>query len=114
MRFLSLLALSLVLSTSVAAEDQAPSDVAPVPEPPPIPESVESGEPIEPDVTIIQREKETIEEYRVNGQLYMVKITPTRGKPYYLVDMDGDGNLETRRSELEPNLLVPQWVIFRF
>ena len=36
---------------------------------------------------------DTLEEYRVGGQLRMVKITPARGAPYYLYDRDGDGAL---------------------
>ena len=33
-----------------------------------------------------------VEEYRVGGQLRMVKITPARGAPYYLYDKNGDGH----------------------
>ena len=35
----------------------------------------------EPDVTIRQDGDRTVEEYRVNGFLYAVKITPKNGKP---------------------------------
>lgn len=31
---------------------------------------------LEPEVTITEGKDETVEEYRVNGQLYMIKITP--------------------------------------
>ncbi|MBB1087226.1 DUF2782 domain-containing protein [Lysobacter sp. SG-8] len=31
------------------------------------------------------------EEYRVNGQLRVVKVTPARGPVYYLQDQNGDG-----------------------
>lgn len=67
-----------------------------------------------PGVTIIQRGQETVQEYRVGNQLYMVKVIPATGAPYYLVDDDGDGTLETRRSDLDPNVLTPQWVLFRW
>ena len=30
----------------------------------------------------------------------MIKVNPARGTPYYLVDTDGDGNLETRFNDL--------------
>jgi hypothetical protein len=66
---------------------------------------------LQPEVTIIQRDGAAIEEYRVGGQLYMVKITPSKGLPYYLVDSDGDGVLETRRNELD-NPEVVKWRIF--
>lgn len=56
--------------------------------------------------------QKTIDEYRINGKLYMIRITPQKGAPYYLVDADGDGDLETRTNELAPDFLIPSWVIF--
>ncbi|MCS3904219.1 hypothetical protein J2T55_002254 [Methylohalomonas lacus] len=85
---------------------------AAVPAPPELPERMESGEPIEPEVTIIQREDAEIEEYRVNGRLYMVKVKPSNGPVYYLVDRDGDGHMESRISGIKDDPIVPQWVIF--
>ncbi len=93
-----------------AADAEAEGE--PVPQPPVLPEPMESGQPIEPDVTIIQRDDATIEEYRHNGRLYMVKVTPSVGKPYYLVDRDGDGQMEARMSEIYDDMVIPQWVIF--
>lgn len=64
----------------------------------------------EPDVTIRQEGDRTVEEYRVNGFLYAVKVTPKRGKPYFLVRADGnDGNFV--RSD-QPDMLIPSWKIF--
>ncbi len=79
---------------------------------PPPPPRVQSGEALEPDVTIRAGKEGEVEEYRVSGRLYMVKITPKIGKPYYLVDSDGDGKLESRMSHLDSNFVVPSWVIF--
>jgi len=59
----------------------------------PIPPKVQD-EQIEPTVTIREEEDRLIEEYRMNGQVYMVKITPRVGLPYYYIDTDGDGQLE--------------------
>lgn len=84
------------------AEDQQP------------PSEAESIGDTEPKVTIVRQKEQMIEEYRLNGQLYMIKVTPKRGKPYYLVDADGDGNLESRRNDLVPSSLVPTWVLFRW
>ncbi len=72
----------------------------------------EQDEELEPEVTIIQREDATVEEYRLNGRLYSVKVTPKVGKPYYFVDRDGDGVMESRMSDLYNPFRVPQWVIF--
>lgn len=96
---------SLGLSTNyaIAVED------AIVPPPPP---RVQSGEVIEPEVNIIENSKERIEQYSVNGQVYAVKITPKSGPAYYLIDSDGDGNLETRSNDIERGMEVPQWILF--
>ena len=114
---LALLSLGLVAAPPLMAQEDAaptpPDQTAPTDAPPPALPSDER-EAMEPEVTIIRREDRTVEEYRINGQLYMVKITPSKGYPYYLVDADGDGNLETQRNELDPKILVPSWVILRW
>jgi hypothetical protein len=82
--------------------------------PPDLPDPIQSGQPIEPEVTIIQGEDKLIEEYRINGNLYMVKITPSVGPAYYLLDQDGDGKLESRTSRLGSDSTVPQWILFQW
>ena len=74
--------------------------------------SPQQGQSIEPDVTIVPHGKEKIEEYSVNGRVYMVKVIPSAGPPYYLIDTTGDGNFNVRRSNLEPDTVIPHWVIF--
>ena len=66
----------------------------------------------EESVIIKSPGQHVIDEYRINGKLYMIRITPKKGAPYYLVDADGDGDLETRSNELAPDFLIPSWVIF--
>lgn len=96
----------MLLAMALAAEEYAPP-------PPKLPDQQRSGEALEPEVTIIESDKGTSYEYRANGQLYMVKIQPKVGKPYYEVDSDGDGELETRVDDIRVQA-VPQWVLFRF
>ena len=84
----------------------------PVPDQPDLPPPIESGEPMEPDITIIRRGEETIHEYRINNRLVRVKIQPVIGPAYYLEDRDGDGNLDTRRSDNERGSNINQWVLF--
>lgn len=86
-----------------------------VPEPPelPLPDVVVDGEVIEPEVTIIEREEGTIYEYRINGNLYMVKVQPIKGPPYYMVDRDGDGEFDVRSTD-PTNISVPQWILLRW
>ena len=85
---------------------------APNPAPPDLPDRLEDGQPIEPEVTIVRKGDAVVEEYRVNGRMFMVRVTPKVGKPYYLLDRDGDGRMESRMSELYEEFAVPQWVIF--
>jgi len=89
---------------------------ADMPPPPPGSSGQQGQEEIEPEVVIIQREDKTIEEYRVNGQLYMIKVIPKNAPPYFLLDNDGDGTMESRlgASNLEPDIMIPRWVLFRW
>lgn len=107
---LSLLALTLALV--IPAVQAADGDGLPDIAPPPLPGTVPDD--MEPEVTIRRQEGGRIEEYRIHGQLYMIKVIPAKGPPYYLMDTNGDGELESRRGELDPKLLVPNWAIFRW
>ena len=49
-----------------------------------------------------------LEIHQSNGKVYGIKVIPKHGKPYYLVDMKGDGKFIQSQDE---RLLVPQWVI---
>lgn len=73
------------------------------------PGAAEDG--LEPEVTIIETTRGTIQEYRSGGVLYMVKITPRRGLPYYLVDTDGDGMMDMRHND-PTDITIPQWRIY--
>lgn len=45
------------------------------------------------EVVRVQDNGDVVHEYRVQGQLRMVKVVPVRGPTYYLVDRNGDGRL---------------------
>lgn len=68
----------------------------------------------EADIVIIERDGETRREYRMGGQLVMVEVIPAVGPSYYLIDSTGDGLLDRRQRELEPDFVPPSWVIFRW
>lgn len=63
------------------------------------------------DITIIRQGDKTVQEYRLNGKLYKIKITPDQGPPYYLIDVNGNGTLDVRANNLDGGLKVPQWVL---
>lgn len=107
MRLLFLLLLS---GFSLAAFAQpAPGKLEPLPPPPAMGGAVDN----EPEVTITKEKVKTVEEYRVGGKLYMIKVIPKVGKPYYLVDDRGDGKF-SRQESLDSGVRPPQWVIHRF
>ena len=109
-RLLPLLVSLVVVEGSVWAQTAAPA-ATPEAKPPalmPVDDSVE------PQITIRQRDGDTIEEYRINGRLYKVKVTPLRGEPYILVDHRGDGSFVPMEGPGTPGLSVPQWVIGTF
>ena len=67
-----------------------------------------------PEVNIIHKQDMRIEEYRINGKLRYVKFIPKKGKPYYLVDKDGDGQLETRHSDLDGVPPINEWILLEW
>ena len=67
-----------------------------------------------PDVTLKEHENRTVQEYRINGRLYKVRITPSLGAPYYLVDQDGSGDLSWHSGSGPGTTRVPQWVLMRW
>jgi len=120
--------LLLVCSLGFAAEDVPPPPkqgentkdnqkhaVEPPPSLPPEDTAADDSREIPtPEVTIIHQKEATIEEYRVNGHLRYVKITPNKGKPYYLVDKDGDGSLETRFSDMDGVPPINEWILLEW
>lgn len=109
MRLITILLLCWLSSATYAADVQSPaSKSAP---PPPALDPSEAVD--EPQVTITKQTEQTIEEFRSHGKLYMIKVTPSHGKPYYLIDDRGDGKF-ARQESLDSGLRVPQWVIYKF
>ena len=85
----------------------------PIPEPPPPPPGFEPDPALEPQVTIQRRGSDTIEEFRLNGRLYMVRVTPANGKPYYLLDTMGRGDF-VRHDSYDTGTRPPMWVIHQW
>lgn len=117
-----------VVSTQAAEAPKAPAARPPAPPPatvpeppappeqytppPPPPESEAPSVEVEPEVRIVTKGQEIHEEYRIHGQLYMIKVKPAKGPPYYLIDPEGRGQF--RRSEFQPSVTPPQWVLKRW
>lgn len=103
--------LSLLLLPILVQAKELPPDLEPLEDIPP-PKISGDVDPGEPEVTIIKKDTETIEEYRINGELYMMKITPANGVPYYLHKEDQNGDWVN--SGPIPPMSIPKWTIFRF
>lgn len=81
----------------------------------PIPEKVqaEAAEDEPPTVAIrVEKNGDRVEEYRQNGVLYMVKVTPERGPPYYLYDTDGNGRFN--RDDQHPKVRPVYWTLYEW
>jgi hypothetical protein len=117
-------AISALFWMGAFAQSQDPSELEKPPEIPPATEAEDEagqkmnrdGEPLppkvqdeqlEPVVTIREEPDRVVEEYRRDGQVYMVKITPKGGLPYYYVDTDGDGRLELDEPSRAMNPVQP-------
>lgn len=68
---------------------------------------------IKPEVETREYENRRVEEYRVNDNLYAIKVRPKNGEPYYLIDPDGSGQMEWRR-DTDQNIRVPNWSLVRW
>ena len=108
------LAWPLTAALLVAATAFAQTPPAPRVDPtPPAPPDFSADTDLEPQVTIIRRENEVVEEVRVRGELRYLRVTPRHGRSYFLIP-DQNGNTYIRRDSLDPSLKVPMWVLFSF
>lgn len=134
MRLITTLFLGCLLSTASAAQLLPGLQPLPPPPPPPpldanahdsnlLPLPLQSSQlPVDDgtqdaalgqEVTVTKQAEQTVEEYRAGGKLYMIKITPKVGPPYYLVDDVGDGKF-SHYQNLDSGFRPPRWVIYRF
>jgi hypothetical protein len=106
-----------LIALPVAAQSVArphPPGTIPLDEPPPPPPLVESDPAFEPQVTTRTSEQgDVVQEYRVNGKVFMQRVTPKHGRPYVLIDDRGDGTFMRQDNTLD-RLRVPQWVLLEF
>ena len=120
-RFLVALA-ALAAGAALAAETPAtpstarprPPGAIPLDEAPPPPQLDEDPNQLKPVVTTRVEGDRTIQEYRVNGRLYMQRVVPKSGRAYVLIDNKGDGTFTRQDNTLDNGVRVPQWVIKEF
>lgn len=116
---LILLVLLLSLTAPATAQSTQPSNVQEVLPPPELPElpleSPNAEDPLleEPLVIIRKRGEDKIEEYRIDGRIHVIKVTPRIGFPYYLYDDTGDASY-ANDGVLDDGIRVPMWKIYEF
>ena len=88
-----------------------------VPPPPPMvadaPESALEKELRDAQMTERTEGEQRVQEYRVKGKLFMMRVTPKHGRPYIMIDHRGDGQF-ARQDNLDSGVRVPQWVLVEF
>lgn len=123
MPFLFSVVLLAFFSLAAHAADKEKFDTLPEPPPPvknykvPPPPAAKAAETEadalpEPEVHITTQGSDRREEYRMGGRLYMIKVIPKKGRPYYLVDKEGKG--EFVKDDLRQGVSPPTWVIKNF
>ena len=76
---------------------------------------VEKGYVPKPEITIIEGENRLVKEYRINGQVRAIKVTPTNGfPPYYLIDRAGNGEFQKLGPDMGEDVIVPNWIIIEW
>jgi hypothetical protein len=86
----------------------------PLDEPPPPPAVVDMDPSITPQVTTRTGDDgDVVQEYRVNGKVFMERITPRVGRPYVVMHDRGDGTM-TRQDNTLDTLRGPQWTLWEF
>lgn len=108
------LAMGMLISVPLRAQAANP-DTEPVPEPPPIPQRVQSGEPLGPAVTITEQQQRGVTEYRAGNHVVAVKVQPKGAPAYFLVNANGNATtLQSTGNPLGPDFFIPAWVILRW
>jgi hypothetical protein len=106
--------LLLALLPATIAMAQQPPNLEPLPEVPPPPQmNIDPSQ--EPVVTVKKRGEDKVEEFRIGGKLYMIRVTPPHGTPYLLIDHAGNGEFGPVQTPSNGSMIsVPMWVIGTF
>ena len=110
--------MSIIFSAlfALAAQDAAATEktAEPTAKEAPVPEKIPAKESDNDTTSVKIRTRDNgdvVEEYRQGGIVTMVKVTPTRGKPYYIMDNNGDGRLDRADAEAAGGVVPVSWII---
>ena len=111
-RIFLVIVLSLQPFGIIAAQEKAkPAKPKPV-QPPP---KVQKGYVPRAEITIIEGEEGLVKEYRINGELRAIKVTPKNGfPPYYLIDKEGSGEFIRIGPDMAEDITMPKWILIEW
>ncbi len=84
---------------------------------PPLPPNMlsnsDSIETLEPTVTVYSEADREIEEYRLRGRLFAMRVKVKQAPSYWLIDLDGSGRMVPGQG-IGTSISMPQWVLKEF
>lgn len=112
--FAQALTVAVMLAITLPAVAQQPTEPrrADVP-PPPVYVGGPNDEKLEPVVTIRKDGDREVEEYRIRGKLFAMRVKVKGAPAYWLVDPDGSGRMVPGQN-IGPSIAVPKWVLMEF
>jgi hypothetical protein len=110
----ALLAAFAFTAAAQSAPRPRPPGTVPLEDTPPPPPMTKEAPELAPEITTRTEGDNQIQEYRVKGRLYMMRVTPRHGHPYILRDDQGTGTFTRFDNPLDNGVRVPQWVLMEF
>jgi hypothetical protein len=107
-------ALAFSLAAAAQSTERPKPPTVPLEDLPPPPPMITTQPEPEPQVTQRNDADQSVQEYRLKGKLYMMRVTPKNGPPYVLMDLKGDGTFTRQENALDNGVRVPQWVLMEF
>jgi hypothetical protein len=107
-------ALAFSLAAAAQSTERPKPPTVPLEDLPPPPPMITTQPEPEPQVTQRNDADQSVQEYRLKGKLYMMRVTPKNGPPYVLIDLKGDGTFTRQENALDNGVRVPQWVLMEF
>jgi hypothetical protein len=105
-----LLGLGLLSNAWAQAEQQL--KVEP-PLPPNMLNNPDSIDALEPTVTVYSEAEREVEEYRLRGRLFAMRVKVKQAPSYWLIDLDGSGRMVPGQG-IGTSISMPQWVLKEF
>lgn len=114
-RILSIILLSMASLCFAAEQKNTNEKQSGKPQPVEKAPKVKPGNVPQPEIVITESKDRIIKEYRIDGKLRAIKVTPKNGFPaYYLIDHEGSGKFVKMGPDMGPELQVPQWILFEW